>query len=348
MKQKTAQPVRIDLNITVFMIAVSLISVFILAFRYQNTEPCGETRIMEDGTVNYEGALIRFRIRGATGSRYEWTFSDGFKPVTHAAEIRHAFLKAGQYTVAVKIDGRCNGFTTVTVASTPELVRDYSGSFIAPDTAFVNKPVRFRDTCSDAFSWEWNFGESELLYTEKEPVYVYLSAGEKTVTLKLNGRPDRVYVRSIYVKEPDQLIPLPPPPPEQPVYPVRPPVIRNSPSDTIQVPESLVRPKDSVRLYPVIHASEMASLLEQVVSGKKQAEHFFKYFCDNKDITVMYNGTEMSFSGMCIALAGYKSPKKIRKPEVEIQQNSLNNCISRMNVIVQKRKLTDRLLNRND
>ena len=297
----------------------------------------------------YEGALVSFRAEAAGGKSYAWDFNDGKTSESNLASVQHSFPSPGIYYVSVVVNGHCEGFDTVTIVERPlDKSPLLEPSFIAPDTATVNRPITFTDTTSDATSWKWRCGEGDLVDGINQKIsYTYKTPGIKVVYLEINGRPDRASTRTIYVKDEQPLVQMefshPKPKGRIGVYPV--PNIRPKPTGPAlgdSASGSSVAQPPPPKKYTDVQADEVIILLQGVVTGEKKAADFTQYFCDGSDIPVTYNATPMKFSQMCNILSGIKKLKKIEKPEVQLIKNSSSNCINRMIVTVMKAGFFDR------
>ena len=346
---------RIDERVVFTMTGLIVLSLLVLGFRYRNTDPCMDVIVVVNAPNYYQGSLISFRAEAIGGKNYAWDFSDGETYESSLGSVQHRFKNPGIYIISVVVNGHCEGFDTVTVTERPlDRTPSIQPSFLAPDTATVNRPVTFVDTTGDATSWKWRFGESDLVDGVTQKIsYTYKTPGIKLVYLEINGRPDRASTRAIYVKAETPLV--------QTVLP-RPrsntrggmntePIIKKKPDShpitggpaqggTISQPPP---PK----VYPDVQADEVIILLQGVVTGEKKAADFTQYFCDAADIPVTYNGTPMKFSQMCVILKDFKKLKKISKPEVQLIKNSSSNCIWTMTVNVNKKGLFYRTFGKN-
>lgn len=345
---------RIDERVLFVMIALIAVSSLILGFRFSNAEPCADVTVVTRAANYYTGSLISFRAEAKGGVTYEWDFNDGSTPEHKLNSIQHSFATPGTYLISVVVNGHCEGFDTLEIQEAPIVKRlSLHPEFLAPDTAVVNKPVTFVDTTNDAISWEWRFGESDIVDGRSQKVScIYKTPGPKTIYLKINGRSDRVSTRTIYVKDAEQLVRIDPPKAKQHrgmpntigQVPTTPPIGigREKASSEGKAITSPVPPKT----YTDIQADEMIILIQGIVSGEKKAPDFSQYFCDEMNIPVTYNGTPMKFSQMFNILKDFKKVNNISRPEVQLMKNSTTNCIKMMIVNVEKRGLFKRLTNK--
>jgi hypothetical protein len=342
---------RIDERVIFVMIALIAVSSLVLGFRYKNAEPCTDVTIVTRAKNYYTGSLVSFRAEAKGGITYEWNFNDGTKADYNLNSVQHSFNTPGTYLISVIVNGHCEGFDTVEIQEAPILKRPLlNPEFIAPDTAIVNKPVTFEDTTNDAVSWEWRFGESNIVdNTSKIASCTYKTPGPKTIYLKINGRSDRVFTRTIYVKDAEPLIHVDQPKTRQAggkSFGGVPKI-----NDTPKVQPGFGRKLDTgnfappviPKVYTDVQADEMIILIQGVVSGEKKVADFSQYLCDGMNIPVTYNGTPMKFSQMCTLLRDYKKVSNISKPEVQLIKNSSTNCIKTMIVNVNKRTRLEKI-----
>jgi hypothetical protein len=342
---------RIDDSVVFTMTGLIVLSLLVLGFRYRNTDPCMDVNVVVKAPNYYQGSLISFRADAVGGKNYVWDFGDGKPYESGVASVQRSFKTPGTYIISVVVNGHCEGFDTVTITERPlDRTLSIQPSFIAPDTATVNRPVTFIDTTGDATSWKWRFGERELVDGVTQKIsYTYKTPGIKLVYLEINGRPDRASTRTIYVKEEKPLVQLelPRPRPNRQGTMYREPMIKNKPSGpgitNGPAPGATISQPPKPKVYPDIQADEVIILLQGVVTGEKKAADFKQYFCDEADIPVTYNGTPMKFSQMCVMLKDFKKLKKISRPEVQLIKNSSTNCIWTMTVNVDKQGLFKRV-----
>jgi len=344
---------RIDERVIYLMVILMILSSTILAFRFKKAEPCTAVRIAVKATDYFEGSLISFQAETKGGKSYRWDFNDGTGSSFGFPSIQHAFRNPGTYVVSVMVNDQCEGYETVVIKPAPVIARtSLRPEFIAPVTSIVNKPVTFEDTTSDATSWEWRFGESEIVDAKtKKASWVYRTPGVKTIYLKVNGRQDRVSTTTIYIRDIEPVLaPYKPPARRKQstyVIPRNTPKIPDSPESTGSDSKDPDDKDDAGTVPPVvaeaqkpgkvadIQADEMILMIEGIVTGEKKMADFLPYFCE-ENIPVIYNGTPMNFNQMFNTLKAIKKKKKIEKPEVQIIKKSATNCIKSMTVKVDK------------
>ncbi len=346
---------RIDERVIYLMVILMIFSSAILAFRLKNAEPCSAVQIDVKATNYFDGSLISFHAETKGGKSYRWDFNDGSGPSFGFPSIQHSFRNPGTYVVSVLVNNHCEGYETVVIKPSPVIARtSLRPEFIAPVMSMVDKPVTFEDTTSDATSWEWRFGESEIVDARtKKASWVYRTPGVKTIYLKVNGRQDRVSTTTIYIRDNEPVLaPYKPAAKPKPSIFVIPPSIPNIPNNPAPIVSGNTVPaaKESAATVPPaaaeapkpakvadIQADEMILMIEGTVTGEKKMADFLPYFCE-ENIPVTYNGTPMNFNQMFNILKAIKKRKKIERPEVQLVKKSSTNCIKSMIVKVEKNR----------
>jgi hypothetical protein len=355
MTTNSASGYRIDERVIYLMVFLMIVSTAILAFRFRKAEPCSAVRIEVRATDYFEGSLISFHAQTQGGKSYRWDFNDGTGSSFGFPSIQHSFRNPGTYVVSVLVNDHCEGYETVVIKPAPVIARvSHRPEFIAPAMSMVDKPVTFEDTTSDATSWEWRFGESEIVDARtRKASWVYRTPGAKTIYLKVNGRQDRVSSTIIYIKDTDPVLaPYKPPAKRKPSIFIIPPAIQNIPNNPAPTVSGSTIPtgKDPIATAPApvteaakptkvadIQADEMILMIEGIVTGEKKMADFLPYFCE-ENIPVTYNGTPMNFNQMFNILKAIKKRKKIERPEVRLIKKSSTNCIKSMIVKVDKNR----------
>lgn len=341
MSQRTPNRFRLDDRVFLTMLAVSVLALCVLAFRYKSYEPCRPVSLIARDSVYFTDVPIQFRAESKGAETFEWNFGDGTPHVrSTSATVFHTFRGMGSYQVTVTVNGKCTQWKKIVVKKAQEVYdAPAAPEFSGPDSAYVNTFVTFTDRTLDATSWEWKFEESDNTgNSDRTASYRYTTPGPKTVFLRINGRSDRASTRMIYVKEQRQQssgekedktvkkkqdngrnwrdieinkepdTPPPPPPPEQ-------------------------------KKAPEISTGDLAAMLKQVASGKKTAADFSEYLCGNTNIEVYYNDRKMSFTEMCETIRKVKREKKIKSLEVQKLYKSPLNCILSLSVDLDKKGL---------
>jgi len=81
-----------------------------------------------------------------------------------------------------------------------------------------------------------------------------------------------------------------------------------------------------------ISKQELESKLRGVVNNYLTPENFSQYFCNNLNVPVSLNGTEITFTQFCTKLSSIKNDKKIKQLNVQQIKSSETNCLIGLNV----------------
>jgi hypothetical protein len=356
MEKKATSTARIDERVFFTMGLIAFVCLFILAFKIKNYESCKPVVIRANPSVSYEGATIAFKAETQGGKEFEWDFGDSSSAEFGGPGVTHNYAQAGRYTVIVTVNGNCYAVAKVDIKKAPVIINNsHKPMFSGPLTADLYKQVTFRDSTPDATRWEWNFGENGIDAvdaTGQVVSYAYKTPGYKDIYVRINGNPNRIGTWQIYVNEirPQQAEADKPVPGKR--APRGPGGLGNIAKDPTAPPLTLPdagtvtpapAPKAEVVKAPDIKPDEISEFLEAVVSGKKTAEDFYKYFCGEQDILVKYNDQSMTFNQMCKELRDFKKASKIDRPQVTIQTDKSTNCIRGMKVSVNKKGLFKRI-----
>jgi hypothetical protein len=358
MEKKATSTARIDERVFFTMGLIAFVCLFILGFKIKNYESCKPVAIRVNPSVTYEGSTVSFKAETQGGKRYEWDFGDSSSSEYSGAGVTHNYPQAGRYTVMVTVNGNCYAVAKVDIRKAPVIINNsHKPMFSGPLTAELFKQVTFRDSTPGATRWEWNFGENGIDAvdaTGQIATYSYKTPGYKDIYLRINGNPNRIGTWQIYVNDirPD------PVETDRPATGKRIPRgagIGNIQKDPTVPPLTLpdggsttppplpTPPVPEVVKVPDIKPDEMGAFLKEVVSGKKTAADFYKYFCGGQDILVKYNDKSMTFNQMCKELRDFKKANKIEDPQVTVQTDKGTNCIRGMKVTVNRKKLMDRI-----
>jgi PKD repeat protein len=128
-------------------------------------------------------ATVSFRDHstGSTPLGYLWQFGDGMTSVEQNPS--HVYIRKGLYSVKLTV--------TNAYGSSSETKENYIAIGIAPRADFTGQPtvgntplaVEFTDRSTGyPTSWSWNFGDGKGS-SDQNPVHIYWSSGEYTVTL---------------------------------------------------------------------------------------------------------------------------------------------------------------------
>ena len=118
---------------------------------------------------------------GTTPMKYLWDFGDGATSTEQSPS--HNYIRKGLYTVKLTV--------TNAYGSSTKTKEDYIAIGLAPKAEFSADPTTGNMPLTVAFtdrstgyptSWTWNFGDGKAS-SDQNPVHVYWTSGEYTVTL---------------------------------------------------------------------------------------------------------------------------------------------------------------------
>jgi PKD repeat protein len=203
---KTSQiKTHFDIKIIVFFIIIFTFSCLLLLYKKKVQSDCDVTSFKIQANAYKVGELVTFSDVAKGSYEWKWNFGDGSK-VSYLSKVSHVFEKEGNYTVSLLIDNNCAVEKMITILPYEDKIDDsLLPKFQAPDVVMLGNSVNFRDLSNDAKSWEWRFGDGEgfgVDATDKNPSYVYKTAGRKVVSLVINGDFKHVKKKEIFVKEP--------------------------------------------------------------------------------------------------------------------------------------------------
>lgn len=347
MTNKIASLFRIDESVFLSMALIAALSLLTLAFRYRSYEPCKPVKFVISSSDFHENSPISFKAEARKDAKYVWDFGDSTELKHSSWFVTHRYNKPGTYTVILSVNGTCDPqIQTIQIKEAPLFVNnDLQPKFTVPDVVLVNEKLTFTDNTPGATSWEWRFGETEMVdATTKNPSYRYLTPGSKVISLRINGRNDIMGFRTIHVKEFQKI---------EEAYRRN----RNNLDNDLNIPDRpdtgpLFRPIDTITAKPPtpspkapdISTTEMSTLFDQVILGNKKASDFSQYLCGNLNMQVTYNGSNMTFSQMCDELRKAKKIKSVHRPRVAFTRYEPTGCITDIKVSVAQRTALEKLL----
>lgn len=339
MEQKKSFTFRLDENVIVTMLVISLLAFIILAFRYKSYQPCTPFTISSSAEYYYTGESIRFETDARTFKKLHWNFGDNQEDETRITSAIHAYDQPGEYTVTLSTDYLCTEDKTLIISPAPKVVNPSLPIplFMCPETAEVGKPVLFKDTTAGATQWEWRFGVTpDVDATSSSFTYTYSTPGTKTVTLVINNNPEQGFSRKIVVKE-ATLVAQPPKPPKKTG-----PRIKDTPTyngNNHGDPPAEVEAPD-------ISSKELMSELRGIANHdpKYPIGYFYKYTCNDPKIKINLNDKIIDFEDFYNRLHNLESANEIREKKfsVQIARDEKTRCIW---MLIVKCKIKSKVLN---
>lgn len=320
---------RLDENVIITMLAVSVIACMVLAFKYKNYDPCTPYTIRTTAAHYRTGEIIRFDADIHNFKMLKWNYGDNQNDETKIASAVHTYDQPGEYTVALSADSKCTQYKMLIISPAPKVVNEaLIPKFVCPQSAEVGKPVTFQDTTKGAKQWEWRFGETATVdATAISPTYVYSTPGLKTVSLVVNNDPQQLAVCKVFV---NPAIPKSAPQKTKPDGGGgRPIIVITDRPKTDPLNEQVNPPKEPPPAEIVafdVSKQQFETELRQVADKQRTAESFLGYMCGNPNIQVSLNGSETTFANVCNLLSELKSSKKIKRINVQMVKNE-HHCI---------------------
>lgn len=334
METKQSVVSRLDENVILTMLAVSVLATIIFAFRYKNYQPCTPFTIRTNAVNYHTGEVVRFETNARAYQRLQWSFGDNQNNETKIASAVHAYDQPGTYTVALSQDNECTQYKTVVITAAPKAVNPLMlPTFMYPQSAEVGKPVSFKDTTKGAAQWEWRFGETATIdAVAANPTYVYTTPGLKTVSLVVNNNPQQLGVVKIFVN-PAIIKPSTSSRPGgggggRPII-----VIADRPQNDPIGQNPAVEPPPMAQ---DITKEQMEAELRLVADKQRTVQSFLPYLCGNANVQVSLNSKETTFTALCEELGQLKNAKKIKALNVQMVKNE-RHCIIALVVNLKKK-----------
>jgi len=199
----------------------------------------------------------------------------------------------------------------------------------------------FSDASVNSTSWVWNLGEPGVSeqYT-RNVKFAYSSPGPKKIILTVNGK--AMDTRYVYVRE-KELPKIVETKEAKPVAkkqdlglkdnPVISPLVAPGPDKPKPEPEpAVVKIPDPPKGY-------LETVFKGLMDGADWQEPLSKYICSGDlNTPVVYNGNNTTLSKVCVGLSALskKDVKKITNIKVVPMFSKQTNCITSMNITVEK------------
>ncbi|WP_073482581.1 MULTISPECIES: PKD domain-containing protein [unclassified Flavobacterium] len=333
---------KIDIRIVFFFSILLLIGIISFLIQFFKHVDCDDVKyyILSDHSQSEEP--IEFYDKTHNAKSWKWDFGDGSMMDTRRHTF-HTYKEPGKYIVTLTINGECVHTRELILKDKYLLDKLGTPKIITSKIITVGQPTYFNSISRDAKTWEWAFGEGRgIIETSSNPVYTFLTPGEKTITLVINGDFSRVAKKIIYV-HPRVIKKTNPLDVTSYVYEKnaesfslpRGSVKKDPLEDMLQyvpvAPKNKTQ-KDSIapiKKAPKISEDQFEILLNKVAEGSKVKDDFTEFLCDDLDIPVVKNDKELiTFSQLCASLKG----KKIKIESIRLNKDKQNNCIKGMNI----------------
>ncbi|MBN2484898.1 MAG: PKD domain-containing protein [Bacteroidales bacterium] len=281
-KQKSLDPAVVRVLLIIMAIAG-----IIFLYRWYNYEECPGVDFSIEENNHIAGEHVEFTCKSENLKSIRWDFGDGQTDKTNLSPA-HIYQKPGEYMVTLIVNGNCPVSKKIIIHPKKEVKPlPVIPKFSCPSKVFVGENVVFRCLNTDAYKYEWNFGESKTVdATTKEAIYKYSKTGRKTITLIVNGDKKYIASKEIYV------MPLP--------------ARSQAPSKLVEAPSKpapVVQPKEpepevkAPKAIPVISNDQLQQMLTDFAKGKVDKNAFDPYLFNTPDkVIVEINDEIMRFS----------------------------------------------------
>lgn len=194
---------RLDFKVMWFLLIVILVATSSFIYKFYTVEDCPAIVYkLSDENIGV-GEMIMFTNKTDGYSKVNWDFGDN-SSIERASQIGHAYTQAGEYILKVTANGECSEFKRITVLP-KKTIMDNSliPKFAYPNVIEINKNTKFVALTEEADSYEWRFGETGKVDSNKRnPIYKFSTPGLKTVSLIINGNDKYIARRMIHVMTP--------------------------------------------------------------------------------------------------------------------------------------------------
>lgn len=332
----------IDLRVIFSFLLLLTIAITYLLLQFFNHVECEDAKfyIFSDNSQTQEA--IEFYDKTPNAKSWKWDFGDGIT-TDKRQHTFHVYKNAGTYLVTLTINGNC-------IHTKEIIIKDKFGSdklgtpqIIVSKIITAGQPTYFNSLSKDAKTWEWAFGENKGIdETASNPVYTFSTPGEKTITLVINGDFSRVAKKIIYV-HPRIIKKTNPLDVTSYVY--------EKNSESFSLPRGTVKKdpledmlqyvpvapknktqKDSIipiKKAPKISEDQFEILLNKVTEGNKVKEDFAEFLCDDLEIPVVKNDSELlTFAQLCANIKG----KKIKIQSIRLNKDKATNCVKGLSI----------------
>ena len=338
----------IDIRVMFLFAILILIGILVFIIQLFNHVDCDDAKFYVFSEHSQTDESIEFYDKTDNAKSWKWDFGDGSE-IDVRKHTFHIYKKPGKYYVTLTINGDCGHTKEINIKDKYGADKLGTPQIIAPRIITVGQPAYFKSVSEDARTWEWAFGENNGIdETSSNPVYNFSTSGEKTITLVINGDFSRVAKKVIYVhpKVIKKTNPL-----DVTSY------VFEKKAEAFELPRGTVKKdpleemlqyvpvapktktiKDStlaVKKAPKISEDQFEILLTKVAEGNKVKDDFAEYLCDDLDIPIVKNDTDLlTFSQLCASIKG----KKIKIESIRLNKDKQNNCVKGLNISYKVKK----------
>jgi len=332
----------IDIRVIFFFAIILLMGVIVFIVQLFNHVDCNDAKFYIFTDYSQTDESIEFYDKTPNAKSWKWDFGDGSE-IDIRKHTFHVYKNPGKYYVTLTINGDCGHTKEINIKDKNNADKLGTPKIIAPKIITVGQPAYFKSISEDAKTWEWAFGENKSIdETSSDPVYNFSTSGEKTITLVINGDFSRVAKKVIYV-HPKVIKKTNPLDITSYVYEKK--------TEAFELPRGTVKKdpleemlqyvpvapktktvKDStitIKKAPKLSEDQFEILLTKVAEGSKVKDDFAEYLCDDLDIPIVKNDSDLlTFSELCASIKG----KKIKIESIRLKKDKQNNCIKGLNI----------------
>jgi hypothetical protein len=332
----------IDLRVVFFFVVLLLIGIISFIIQFFNHVDCEDAKYYIFSDQSQSEEPIEFYDKTPNAKSWKWDFGDGSSPDKRRHTF-HTYKTPGNYFITLTINGECVHTHELILKDKYEVDKLATPQIIASKIITVGQPTYFNSISEDAKTWEWAFGENRGIdETSANPVYTFSTPGEKTITLVVNGNFRSVAKKIIYVHpkvikktNPLDITSYVYEKKADAFYLPRGTAKKDPLEDMLQyvpvAPKAKVQ-KDSIssiKKAPKISEDQFEILLNKVAEGSKVKDDFSEFLCDDLDIPIVKNDTDLlTFAQLCSAIKG----KKIKIESIRLNKDKQNNCIKGLNI----------------
>jgi PKD repeat protein len=332
----------IDIRVVFFFAFLLLTGIIIFTIQIFNHVDCEDAKFYIFTEKSQTGESIEFYDKTPNAKYLAWNFGDGSE-IDLRKHTFHIYKKPGKYFVTLTLNGNCIHTKEINIKD--KYGEDVKGTpkILVPQIITVGQPAYFKSISEDAKTWEWSFGENRGVdMTSSDPVYTFSTPGEKTVILVTNGNFSKVAKKIIYV-HPKVIKKINPLDVTSYVYEKKAEAFAlprgSAKKDPLEemlqyvpvAPKNKTQ-KDSIiasKKAPKISEDQFEILLNKVAEGSKVKDDFIDYLCDDFDIPIVKNDSELlTFAQLCASIKG----KKIRIESIRLNKDKQTNCIKGINI----------------
>jgi hypothetical protein len=333
--KKSFFDVKFDLKIVLFFVLFLLSSIVYFLVQFFNKIDCDTARFYVLSEHFQSNESVEFNDKTDNANSWLWDFGDGSDSDSRPHTF-HIYKQPGKYIVSLTINGVCIHTKEVIISDNLSVNKSEMPIIIASKIITVGQPTYFRGIKENGRTWEWSFGENNGVDdTGQNPVYTFAKAGEKIITLVVNGNFNSVARIAVYV-HPRAIKKINPLDVASYEYEKEP--------EKFSLPKGKVQKdplEDMLQYIPVASRTEASEdqfeiLLLKVAEGSKVKDDFEDFLCGNYEIPVVKNGEDLlTFDQFCESIKG----KKIRIDAIRLNKDKKTNCIKGLDITYKVKKM---------